>query len=136
MPNEVAKPWRWQSRHKSSIFGKWYELSDESDIVVCLKIIGDWLEALLDEMKEDSEQRRQWASRRESTRHWKADMECHACHQKGHFADTEDAGPKGGAVKEGTQTFRNGLYLLGRVAGSTVLSGHRIWHVDLGSQGL
>ena len=38
------------------------------------------------EIKDDREQRKQWAARPESGQRRKADMECHLCHQKGHFA--------------------------------------------------
>ena len=38
------------------------------------------------EIKDDREQRKQWAACRESGRRPKADMECHSCHQKGYFA--------------------------------------------------
>ena len=51
-----------------------------------LKAMGEKLEALMGEIKDDREQRKQWAARRESGRRRKADMECHSCHQKGHFA--------------------------------------------------
>ena len=47
--------------------------------------MGEKLEALLGEIKDDLEQRKQWASRRELTRKREADMECHTCHKKGHF---------------------------------------------------
>ena len=46
---------------------------EESDMASCLRVMGEKLEALLGEIKDD----------RESTRKRKADMECH---QKGHFA--------------------------------------------------
>ena len=39
------------------------------------------------EIKDDREQRKQWAARRESGRRRKADMECHSCHQKGHMRE-------------------------------------------------
>ena len=51
-----------------------------------LKAMGEKLKALMGEIKDDREQRKQWAARRESGRRRKADMECHSCHQKGHFA--------------------------------------------------
>ena len=47
-----------------------------------LKAMGEKLEALMGEIKDDREQRKQWAARRESGRRRKAD----SCHQKGHFA--------------------------------------------------
>ena len=43
-------------------------------------------EALIGEIKDNREQRKQWAARRETGRRRKANMECHSCHQKGHFA--------------------------------------------------
>ena len=59
---------------------------EESDMALHLKAMGEKLEALMGEIKDDREQRKQWAARRESGRRRKADMECHSCHQKGHFA--------------------------------------------------
>ena len=41
-----------------------------------LKAMGEKLEALMGEIKDDREQRKQWAARRESGRRRKADMEC------------------------------------------------------------
>ena len=52
---------------------------EESDMALHLKAMGEKLEALMGEIKDDREQR-------ESGRRRKADMECHSCHQKGHFA--------------------------------------------------
>ena len=51
-----------------------------------LKAMGEKLQALMGEIKDDREKRKQWAARRESGQRRKADMECHSCHQKGHFA--------------------------------------------------
>ena len=59
---------------------------EESELALYLKAMGEKLEALMDEIKENREQRKQWAARQESGRRRKADMECHSCHQKGHFA--------------------------------------------------
>ena len=59
---------------------------EESDMALHLKAMGEKLEALMGEIKDDREQRKQWAAGRESGRRRKADMECHSCHQKGHFA--------------------------------------------------
>ena len=59
---------------------------EESDMALQLKTMGEKLETLMGEIKDDREQRKQWAARRESGRRRKADMECHSCHQKGHFA--------------------------------------------------
>ena len=59
---------------------------EESDMALQLRTMGEKLETLMGEIKDDREQRKQWAARRESGRRRKADMECHACHQKGHFA--------------------------------------------------
>ena len=56
------------------------------EVTTYLKVMGKKLEAVLGEIKEDWEQRKQGAARGESTRRQKADMECHTCHQKGHFA--------------------------------------------------
>ena len=58
---------------------------EESDMALQLKTMGEKLETLMGEIKDDREQRKQWAARRESGRRRKADMECHSCHQKGHF---------------------------------------------------
>ena len=58
---------------------------EESDMALHLKAIGEKLEALMGEIKDDREQGKQWAARRQSGRRRKADMECHSCHQKGHF---------------------------------------------------
>ena len=54
---------------------------EKSHVASCLKMMGEKLEALLEGIKDDWEQRKQWASRRESTRKWKTDMECITCHQ-------------------------------------------------------
>ena len=59
---------------------------EESDMALQLKTMGEKLETLMGEIKDDREQWKQWAARRESGRRRKADMECHSCHQKGHFA--------------------------------------------------
>ena len=61
---------------------------EESDMALHLKAgeMGEKLEALMGEIKDNREQQKQWAARRESRRRRKADMECHSCHQKGHFA--------------------------------------------------
>ena len=59
---------------------------EESDIALYLKAMGEKLEALMGEIKDDREQRKQWAARQETGRRWKADMECPSCHPKGHFA--------------------------------------------------
>ena len=59
---------------------------EESDMALQLKTMGEKLETLIGEIKDDREQRKQWAAHRESGRRRKADMECHSCHQKGHFA--------------------------------------------------
>ena len=59
---------------------------EESDMALQLRTMGEKLETLMGEIKDDREQRKQWAARRESGRRRKADMECHSCHQKGHFA--------------------------------------------------
>ena len=59
---------------------------EESDMALHLKAIGEKLEALMGEIKDDRELGKQWAESRESGRRRKADMECHSCHQKGHFA--------------------------------------------------
>ena len=59
---------------------------EESDMALQLRTMGEKLETLMGEINHDREQRKQWAARRESGRRRKADMECHACHQKGHFA--------------------------------------------------
>ena len=59
---------------------------EESELALYLKAMGEKLEALMGEIKDDREQRKQWAARRETGRRWKADMECHSCHQLGHFA--------------------------------------------------
>ena len=58
----------------------------ESEIALHLKAMGEKLEALMGEIKDGREHRKQWAACRETGRRWKADMECHSCHQKGHFA--------------------------------------------------
>ena len=58
---------------------------EESDMALQLKAMGEKLETLMREIKDDREQRMQWAARRESGRRRKADMEYHSCHQKGHF---------------------------------------------------
>ena len=59
---------------------------EESDIALYLKAMGEKLEALMEEIKDDQEQRKQWAARQETGRRWKVDMEWPSCHQKGHFA--------------------------------------------------
>ena len=60
--------------------------TEESEVTRHLKAMGECLETLLGEIRDDHEQRKQWAARRESTRRRKADMECHTCHENGHFA--------------------------------------------------
>ena len=60
--------------------------TEESEVSTHLKVKGEKFEALLGEIKDDREERNQWAASRESTRQRKADIECHTCHQKGHFA--------------------------------------------------
>ena len=50
---------------------------EESNMASCQRAMGEKLEAQLGEIKDDREQRKQWASRRESTWKRKADMECH-----------------------------------------------------------
>ena len=59
---------------------------EESDMALHLKAMGEKLDALMGEIKDDREHRKQWAARGESGRRRKADMECYSCHQKGHFA--------------------------------------------------
>ena len=59
---------------------------EESELALYLKAMGEKLMALMGEIKDDRGQRKQWAACRESGRRRKADMECHSCHQKGHFA--------------------------------------------------
>ena len=55
---------------------------EESELALYLKAMGEKLEALMGEIKDNREQRKQRAARRETGRRWKADMECHSCHQK------------------------------------------------------
>ena len=71
--------------------------------------MGNKLEALLGEIKEDCEQRKQWAARSESTRKKKAIWNV-----------TPVMRPSKGGVGEQTKSTRNGLYLNGRVAGDSV----------------
>ena len=40
---------------------------EEPDVATCLKTMGERLEALLGEIRDDREQRKQWAAQREST---------------------------------------------------------------------
>ena len=63
---------------------------------VLVEAVGEKLEAVLGKIKDDREQRKQWTSHRESTRKRKADMECHTCHQKGHFTRPPPPPPKDG----------------------------------------
>ena len=96
----------------------------ESDMALHLKAMGEKLEALMGEIKDDREQRKQWEARRESGRRRKADMECHSCHQKGHFARecptkaTEGRSGNGQSPTEESVTVGNGLYLPGRIKGT------------------
>ena len=76
--------------------------TEESEVMKHLKAMGERLEALLGEIRDDREQRKQWAAQRESTPRRKADIECHSCHEKGHFARecptmTTEQGEKGDA---------------------------------------
>ena len=50
--------------------------AEESEVATHLKTMGEKFEVLLSEIKDDREQQKQWAARRESTRRRKADMEC------------------------------------------------------------
>ena len=59
---------------------------EEPGVALCLKTMGEKLKALMGEIKDDWEQQKQLAAHRETGRQRKADMECHSCHQKGHFA--------------------------------------------------
>ena len=59
---------------------------EEPEIALYLKAMGEKLEALMGEIKDDWEQQKQLEARRETGQRRKADMECHSCHQKGHFA--------------------------------------------------
>ena len=111
---------------------------EESELALYLKAMGEKLEALMVEIKDDREQRKQWATRRERGQRLKADMECHSCHQKLHFArecpptlltdvgETEvaavtiDAGPQEGTAKEESVMVGNRLYLPGRIEGNGV----------------
>ena len=86
---------------------------EESDMAFHLKTMGEKLEALMGEIKDDREQRKQWAARRESGRRRKAVMECHSCHQKCHF--TREC-PTNAA--EGCSG--NGQYLPGQIEGNGV----------------
>ena len=49
---------------------------EEQETATYLKLMGEKLEALLGEMKDDREQLKQRAARQESTKRRKADMEC------------------------------------------------------------
>ena len=60
--------------------------TEENETMTYLKLMGKKLEALLSKIKKDREQQEQGAAKRESTRWRKAEIECHWCHQKGHFA--------------------------------------------------
>ena len=92
---------------------------EESDMALHLKAMGEKLEALMGGIKDDREQRKQWAARRESGRRRKADMECHSCHQKGHFA-RDQHGRTLGKLTEESVTVGNGLYLPGWIGGNGV----------------
>ena len=59
---------------------------EEPDMASYLKLMREKLEVLLGELRDNREQRKQWAARREMTKRRKADMECHAYHQEGHLA--------------------------------------------------
>ena len=114
-------------------------LKEESELALYSKAMGENLEALMVEIKDDREQRKQWAARRESGRRRKADMECHSCHQKGQLRErmsdqrygrtlwkqtvaavTIDAGPQEGAATEDSVIVGNGLYLPGQIEGNGV----------------
>ena len=93
---------------------------EESDMALHLKAMGEKLEALMGEIKDDREQRKQWAARRESGRQRKADMECHLCHQKGERMPDQRYGRTLGKRTEESVTVGNGLYLPGRIEGNGV----------------
>ena len=89
-----------------------------------MKAMGEKLEALIREIKDDREQRKQWAARRETGRRRKADMECHSCHQKGHFArecpTNATEGRSGNGQTEERVMVGNGLYIPRRIEGNGV----------------
>ena len=53
----------------------WALRTEESEVTTHLKAMGERLEELIGEIRDDCEQQKQWAERRESTRQRKADME-------------------------------------------------------------
>ena len=107
---------------------------EESDMALHLKAMGEILEALMGEIKDDREQRKQWAARRESGRRHGVSL----VPSKGPFRERMpdqhgrtlgkrtvaavaiDAGPQEGAATEESVTIGNGLYLPGRIGGNGV----------------
>ena len=55
------------------------------------------------EIKDDLEQRKQWAAHRETGRRRKADMECHSCHQK----DTSRGSARSTELKDAREMGRH-----------------------------
>ena len=101
---------------------------EESDMALHLKAMGEKLEALMGEIKDDREQRKQWAARRESGRRQKAVVS-----SKRPFRERMPNQRYGRMLGKRTVawesvTVGNGLYLPGRIGGNQVS-----FLVDMGS---
>ena len=115
---------------------------EESDMASCLKMMGEKLEALLGEIKDDRGQRNL-----PSERSLCAGVPDHHHHRRTFGKRTVaavavDAGPEKGAGTEETWAVGNGLYLQGQIAGTRSASwstpglGYGSWQLGSGESGI
>ena len=105
---------------------------EESDMALHLKAMGEKLEALMGEIKDDREQRKQWAVTKSGHGmslvppkrpfHERMPEQCYGrtLGKRTVAAVAIDAGPQEGAATEESVTVGNGLYLPGRIKGNGV----------------